>query len=160
MGKGVHTPTHPHPDVPFVPGGLRRPGGVERRCGRAGGWFGPARTPSPPAAGCSLPWERKAAGEGRCGVRWNHGSLSAWLTSKVALALPCPGIAPPTLRSSSSDTAGKGKVLKSGQDWGALLVPHPPAHLSVRDDGALPADDCPNLAALRAGVEVLLRFLL
>lgn len=34
------------------------------------------------------------------------------------------------------------------------------AHLPVRDDGALPAGDGPDLAALGAGVEVLLRLLL
>lgn len=121
-GRGARTPTRPRRAASWARGGRRRPAGAGRRCGRAGGWFGPARTPPRRAAGCSLPWGGDAGGEG---APWRgtapgcSRTRTGRLTSPPASAPACPGTSPPARRSSSSSTAGKeadGAGARQGQD--------------------------------------------
>lgn len=123
-GRGAQTPTRPRRAASWARGGRHRPAGAGRRCGRAGGWFGPARTPPRRAAGCSLPWGGDAGGEGaprRGTAPGCSRTRTGRLTSPPASAPACPGTSPPAQRSSSSSTAGKegdGAGARQGQDPG------------------------------------------
>lgn len=70
-GPSARRPTRPPRGASCPPGGPRRPAGAGTRCGRAGGWFGPARTPPPRAARCNPPWAQKHAGS--AGATPTHG---------------------------------------------------------------------------------------